>query len=67
ALHRYLSWRLPDYRPEVHLGGAGYLFVRGMSGAQTPVLGSMPSGVFTWLPPAEMVAAASEVLAGGER
>ena len=67
ALHRYLSWRLPGYRPELHLGGVGYLFVRGMSGVQTPMLGSMPSGVFTWLPPAEMVAAASEVLAGGER
>lgn len=67
ALHRYLGWRLPGYDPRVHLGGIGYLFVRGMSGAGNPMLGTMPSGVFTWLPPAEMIVAASTVLAGGER
>ncbi len=38
-----------------------------MSGAGNPMLGTMPSGVFTWLPPAEMIVAASTVLAGGER
>lgn len=30
ALHRYLKVRLPDYDPEQHLGGAYYLFIRGM-------------------------------------
>ncbi|NOQ94786.1 MAG: exodeoxyribonuclease V subunit beta [Methylophaga sp.] len=30
ALHRYLKIRLPDYDPEQHLGGAYYLFIRGM-------------------------------------
>ena len=30
ALHRYLRWRLPDYDPSSHLGGAHYLFLRGM-------------------------------------
>ena len=30
ALHRYLRLRLPDYDPEQHLGGAYYLFIRGM-------------------------------------
>lgn len=30
ALHRYLRLRLPDYDPEQHLGGAFYLFIRGM-------------------------------------
>jgi exodeoxyribonuclease V beta subunit len=30
ALHRWLSQRLPDYRWETHMGGAVYLFVRGM-------------------------------------
>jgi len=30
ALHRYLRLRLPDYDPEKHLGGAYYLFIRGM-------------------------------------
>ncbi len=33
ALHRYLRWRLPDYRPDTHLGGVVYLFLRGMCGA----------------------------------
>lgn len=65
ALHRYLDWRLPGYDPQTHLGGVGYLFVRGMVGPETPRLGSMPAGVFTWLPPAHLVLAASELLAGG--
>lgn len=30
ALHRFLAYRLPDYRPEQHLGGAHYLFIRGV-------------------------------------
>ena len=30
ALHRYLRLRLPDYDPKLHLGGAYYLFIRGM-------------------------------------
>ena len=30
ALHRYLRLRLPDYDPEQHLGGAYYLFIRGI-------------------------------------
>lgn len=65
ALHRYLGWRLPGYHPSDHLGGVGYLFVRGMVGPQNPVIGTMPSGVFTWQPPAELVVRAAELLAGG--
>lgn len=65
ALHRYLGWRLPDYRPELHLGGVGYLFVRGMTGPGNPRLGTMPAGVFTWLPPAGLVVAAAQILTGG--
>lgn len=30
VLHRYLRYRLPDYRYETHFGGVRYLFVRGM-------------------------------------
>lgn len=67
GLHRYLGWRLPGYDPQRHLGGVGYLFVRGLSGPNTPILGTMPSGVFTWRPPAELILAASEILAGGHR
>ena len=30
ALHRHLRQRLPDYRPQRHLGGVGYVFLRGV-------------------------------------
>jgi exodeoxyribonuclease V beta subunit len=33
ALHRYLRWRLPGYRPDRHLGGYAYVFLRGVPGA----------------------------------
>ena len=32
ALHRYLRWRLPGYRPDLHLGGYAYVFLRGVPG-----------------------------------
>jgi len=64
ALHRFLAWRLPDYSPEKHLGGAGYLFVRGMAGEDAPEFSGMPCGVFTWHPPTALVLAASEILKG---
>ena len=64
ALHRYLRLRLPGYRPEWHLGGVGYLFVRGMAGAGTPVVSGARCGVFSWYPPPELVVATSELLGG---
>ncbi|MEV0030063.1 UvrD-helicase domain-containing protein [Nocardia sp. NPDC050793] len=60
ALHRYLRWRLPGYDPARHLGGCRYLFVRGMVGPETPP----GRGVFDWTPPAALVAALSDLLAG---
>lgn len=47
ALHRYLRLRLPDYDPELHLGGAYYLFIRGMQAewAQAGVFYDKPSVV----------------------
>ena len=60
ALHRYLRWRQPGYDPERHLGGVRYLFVRGMVGPDTPV----GCGVFDWHPPAALVVATSDLLAG---
>ncbi len=65
ALHRYLRWRLPGYDPARHLAGVLYLFVRGMAGAQTPVLDGSPCGVFEWHPPGAAVAALSDVLDRG--
>ena len=59
VLHRYLSWRLPAYDPEFHLGGVVYLYLRGMTGADAT------GGVFSWSPPAALVVAISETLGGG--
>ena len=42
ALHRYLKKRLPDYHWNTHIGGVYYLFIRGMSPANT----TQYSGVF---------------------
>lgn len=64
ALHRFLGWRLPGYDPGTHLGGAGYLFVRGMAGPDAPPVTDMPCGVFTWYPPTALVLAASDLLRG---
>ena len=50
ALHRYLRWRLPGYDPERNLAGVLYLFLRGMSGPDTPIVGGEPCGVFAWRP-----------------
>ncbi len=47
ALHRWLGQRLgPAYSYDQHVGGALYLFVRGMTGPDTPRGGEHPLGVF---------------------
>jgi exodeoxyribonuclease V beta subunit len=61
ALHRYLRWRLAGYEPEADLAGVRYLFVRGMLGPGQP-----DYGVFAWHPPAVLVTALSDLLAGGD-
>ena len=48
ALHRYLQVQLEGYAIEQHLGGASYLYLRGMQG----VAGL---GVNTWCPEAEFI------------
>ncbi|WP_433800754.1 UvrD-helicase domain-containing protein [Actinomycetospora sp. CA-084318] len=65
ALHRFLRWRVRGYDPERHLGGVAYLFLRGMCGPDTPVVDGTTSGVFRWSPPAALVVALSDLLAGG--
>ncbi len=65
ALHRYLRWRQPGYDPARHLSGVLYLYVRGMSGPQTPLVGGVPCGVFGWAPPAGLVKDLSRLLAVG--
>jgi exodeoxyribonuclease V beta subunit len=64
ALHRYLRWRLPAYKPEAHLGGALYLFVRGMTGSARATLAGQPCGVFAWRPPVALVTEMSDLFAG---
>jgi exodeoxyribonuclease V beta subunit len=71
ALHRYLTWRQPGYDPDVHLGGVLYLFLRGMSAraaAHSAGAGEAAGvpGVFAWRPPAALVVATSDLLAGRE-
>jgi exodeoxyribonuclease V beta subunit len=65
ALHRYLRWRLAGYSPERHLAGVLYLFVRGMVGPATPVVGGRPCGVFAWTPPPGLVEALSDLFDAG--
>jgi exodeoxyribonuclease V beta subunit len=65
VLHRFLRWRVPDYDPAQHLGGVLYLFVRGMCGADTPVIDGHPSGVFSWQPHSSLIAALSDLLDAG--
>jgi exodeoxyribonuclease V beta subunit len=64
AVHRMLRWRQPDYDPAVHLGGVLYLFVRGMAGPETPRVGGVPCGVFSWYPPPELIVELSALLDG---
>jgi exodeoxyribonuclease V beta subunit len=65
ALHRFLRWRQPGYDPATHLGGALYLFVRGMCGEATPVVDGTPCGVFEWRPPTALVVDVSRLLDEG--
>jgi exodeoxyribonuclease V beta subunit len=66
ALHRLLRWRQPGYDPARHLGGALYLFLRGMSGPGTPTVDGHPCGVASWAPPAALIGDLSDLLDGQE-
>ena len=48
ALHRYLKVQLKDYQIERDLGGATYLYLRGMNGAEE-------QGYFYWKAPVEFI------------
>ena len=64
VLHRYLRWRVPNYDPAVNFGGAAYLFLRGMIGADTPTVAGHPYGVFGWAVPPALVTDLSDLLDG---
>jgi exodeoxyribonuclease V beta subunit len=65
ALHRYLRWRIPAYDPRRHLGGVGYLFLRGMCGPDTPRVGGQRCGVFAWHPDPGLVTDLSDLIDRG--
>ncbi|MCC7413194.1 MAG: exodeoxyribonuclease V subunit beta [Gammaproteobacteria bacterium] len=63
ALHRYLRRRLAHYDYDTHMGGAYYLFLRGMQAERGPA-----SGVFHARPSRALVESLDALLAGnGER
>jgi exodeoxyribonuclease V beta subunit len=66
ALHRYLRWRVPDYDAARDLAGVHYLFVRGMLGPDTPVVGGGRCGPWSWSVPGGLVDGLSDVLDGAE-
>jgi len=65
ALHRYLRWRLPDHDPDRDIGGVFHLFLRGMTGPDTPRVDGTPCGVFAWRPPGALVRELSDLLDRG--
>jgi exodeoxyribonuclease V beta subunit len=64
ALHRYLQWRQPGYDPNIHLGGAAYLYIRGMTGHSTGEPTPRPYGVYHWRPETTLVLALDALFAG---
>lgn len=64
GMHRMLARRLTGYDPDRHLGGAAFLFLRGMAGPDTPLRDGVRDGVSLWRPSAAAVLAADAVLRG---
>ncbi len=65
ALHRYLASRLgEDYDYDRDVGGAVYLFVRGMLGTDTRRVGGLTHGVFQDKPPRAIIEGISRALEG---
>ena len=71
ALHRRAA-PLPalaaaGLRPGAHLAGVLYLFLRGMTGPDTPRVDGAPCGVFAWRPPGALVDGAQRRARPGRR
>ncbi len=62
ALHRMLKSRLPGYRYEKDVGGALYLFVRGMGGPGTATPDGHSRGVYFLRPDGDLIESLSEAL-----
>ena len=65
ALHRFLRWRVADYDPTRHMAGVLYLFLRGMSGPDTPAIDGERCGVFAWPAAPGLVTRLSDALDRG--
>lgn len=59
ALHRWLKHKLPNYQYQTHVGGAYYLFIRGMSQK------SPSNGVYYFLPERAMIEQLDALFSGG--
>ena len=55
ALHRYLTAVMKDYDMSQHLGGASYLYLRGMDGQSD-------AGVYHWKPSDDFIRSLDEIL-----
>lgn len=66
ALHRFLAMRLPGYDPDTHHAGSGYLFVRGMTGTDAPIVDGQVRGLSAWRPSTEVLRRLDALFAGKE-
>ena len=57
ALHRFLAVRQPDYQPARHLGGAVYLYLRGMQAGQA-------AGIYHWQPDPDWIVRLDKLMGG---
>ncbi|MFC3151664.1 exodeoxyribonuclease V subunit beta [Litoribrevibacter euphylliae] len=67
ALHRYLKSRLSDYDYDIHIGGAYYVFLRGVTGNEetsSPFDTASESGVFFTKAPKAMIEALDQLFSG---
>jgi exodeoxyribonuclease V beta subunit len=55
ALHRYLSANMQGYSITQHLGGATYLYLRGMNG-------QVQQGAYHWQPSLEFIEKLDQIL-----
>jgi exodeoxyribonuclease V beta subunit len=61
ALHRYLKKRVADYQWDTHIGGAYYLFIRGMVGSKSYKSGINRGGVHFNKPSIELITALDDL------
>lgn len=64
ALHRYLKSRLPDYDYDQHIGGAYYIFLRGITNQQSDSNTQSQNGVFFTRPDRTMIEALDALFSG---